>query len=158
MGILVEGDPKAPFSIATASRCWGGCYFILDHHLIMLSVKQVGIKYHFLSLWYDSTWDWTPVSWTIGKHSTHEANGLVYIYIWTGFSIKINYTGWYAIKHNQNLKNKLLNILVFSCLNFWDEALLLLSIFDCFFFGDIFVAFYCIIQSILYISTFNLYI
>ena len=28
----------------------------------MLSVKQGGIKYHFLSLWYDSTWDWTLVS------------------------------------------------------------------------------------------------
>ena len=25
----------------------------------MLSVKQGGIKNHFLSLWYDSTWDWT---------------------------------------------------------------------------------------------------
>ena len=33
----------------------------------MLSVKQDGIKYHFLSLWYDSTWDWTAVSRTIGK-------------------------------------------------------------------------------------------
>ena len=28
----------------------------------MLSVKQGGIKYHFLSLWYDSTWDWTQVT------------------------------------------------------------------------------------------------
>ena len=28
----------------------------------MLSVKQDSIKYHFLSLWYDSTWDWTQVS------------------------------------------------------------------------------------------------
>ena len=28
----------------------------------MLSVKQRGIKNHFVSLWYDSTWDWTPVS------------------------------------------------------------------------------------------------
>ena len=27
----------------------------------MLSVKKDGIKYHFLSLWYDSTWGWTPV-------------------------------------------------------------------------------------------------
>ena len=27
----------------------------------MLSVKQSIIKYHFLSLWYDSTWDWTQV-------------------------------------------------------------------------------------------------
>ena len=25
----------------------------------MLSVKQGGIKYHFLSPWYDTTWDWT---------------------------------------------------------------------------------------------------
>ena len=33
----------------------------------MLSVKQGGIKYHFLSLWYDSTWDWTQVSWAIGE-------------------------------------------------------------------------------------------
>ena len=28
----------------------------------MLSVKQSSIKYHFLSLWYDSTWDWTQIS------------------------------------------------------------------------------------------------
>ena len=34
-------------------------------YLIMLSVKQGGIKYHFLSLWYD--WDWTPVSQAIGN-------------------------------------------------------------------------------------------
>ena len=37
----------------------------------MLSVKQSSIKYHFLSLWYDSTWDLNPVSQTIGEHSTH---------------------------------------------------------------------------------------
>ena len=37
----------------------------------MLSVKQGDIKYHFLSLWYDSAWDWTPVSRIIGEHSTH---------------------------------------------------------------------------------------
>ena len=43
----------------------------------MLSVKQGHTKYHFLSLWYDSTWDWTLVSQTIGKHSTHKANGPV---------------------------------------------------------------------------------
>ena len=36
-------------------------------YLIMLSVKQGGIKYYFLSLWYDSTWDWTPVSRAIGE-------------------------------------------------------------------------------------------
>ena len=36
----------------------------------MLSAKQGGIKYHFLSLLYDSTWDWTLVSRTIGEHFT----------------------------------------------------------------------------------------
>ena len=45
----------------------------------MLSVKQEGIKYHFLSLWEDLTWDWTPVSLTIGKHSTHFV--LVYLIV-----------------------------------------------------------------------------
>ena len=30
----------------------------------MLSVKQGGINYHFLSLWYDLTWDRTQVSQT----------------------------------------------------------------------------------------------
>ena len=40
----------------------------------MLSVKQGGIKYHFLSLWYYSTWDWTQVYRTIGEHSNHRAN------------------------------------------------------------------------------------
>ena len=47
-------------------------------NLIMLSVKQVRIKYHFLSLWYDTTWDWNPVSRTIGEHSTQSANGPVW--------------------------------------------------------------------------------
>ena len=36
----------------------------------MLNVKQGHTKYHFLSLWYDSTWDWTLISWTIDEHST----------------------------------------------------------------------------------------
>ena len=56
----VEGDSKAPFTIATTPRCWKGAtpfprllHFILDPYFIM----QGGIKYHFLSLWYDPTWD-----------------------------------------------------------------------------------------------------
>ena len=61
----------------------GLLYFTLDPYLIMLSVKQGSIKYHFLSVLYDSTWDWTQVSWTIGKHSTHYANGPVYLGIMT---------------------------------------------------------------------------
>ena len=61
---IVEGNPKAPFSMTTTPMCRGRrysfpglLYFTLDPYLIMLSVKQGGIKYHFLSLWYDSTWD-----------------------------------------------------------------------------------------------------
>ena len=76
LATIVEGNPKAPFSIATTPRCRGGRYsfpgfpfFTPDPYLIMLSVKQGGIKYHFLSLWYDSTWDWTQVSRAIGEHS-----------------------------------------------------------------------------------------
>ena len=69
-------ERRAPFSIATTLRYKGGYYsilflgllhFTLDPYLIMLSVKQGGIKYHFLSFWYDSTWDWTTVSWTNAK-------------------------------------------------------------------------------------------
>ena len=37
-------------------------------YVIMLSVKQGGINYYFLSLWYDSILDWNPVSRTIGEH------------------------------------------------------------------------------------------
>ena len=69
LATVVEGDPNAFFSIATSPRCRRGRYsfpwialFYLDPYLIEMSVKQGGIKYHFLSLWYDSTWDWTQVS------------------------------------------------------------------------------------------------
>ena len=62
--IIIKGDLKAPFSITNTSRCRedtnpfpGLLHFTLDPYFIMLSVKQGGIKYHFLSLWYDSTWD-----------------------------------------------------------------------------------------------------
>ena len=43
----------------------------LNLDLIMLSGKQVGIKYHFLSLRCDSTRDWNPVSQIICEHYTH---------------------------------------------------------------------------------------
>ena len=44
---------------------------------------QVGVKYHFKSFWNDATSDWTPVSQTIGEHSTFLANEpVLYIYIY----------------------------------------------------------------------------
>ena len=61
---VVEGSPKAPFSIATTTRFRedaapfsGLLHFTLDPYFIMLSVKQEGNKYDFLSLWH-----WIPVS------------------------------------------------------------------------------------------------
>ena len=51
---IVVGDQKAPFPIATTPRCRGEAtpfpgllYFTPDTYLILLSVKQGGIKYHF---------------------------------------------------------------------------------------------------------------
>ena len=52
MATLVVGDAKAPFSIAS-TLMWGKgatlfpglLHFTLDPYLIMLSVKQGGIKY-----------------------------------------------------------------------------------------------------------------
>ena len=51
-----------------------GSIHTLDPYLIILSIKQGGIKYHFLSLWYDSTCDWTQISWAFGEHSNHNTN------------------------------------------------------------------------------------
>ena len=50
MVTVVEGDRKAPFSIATTPRCCGGRFsfpWIAPLYLILLSVKQGSIKYHF---------------------------------------------------------------------------------------------------------------
>ena len=59
---VVEGALKAPISIATTLRCRGARYsfawiapLTVDPYLIMLRVQQGGIKYQFLSHWYDST-------------------------------------------------------------------------------------------------------
>ena len=76
MAILVEGDPRAPFSIATTQGCGGG------HYTNPRSSKQGGIKYHFLSLWYYSTWDWTPSPRPLAN-TNHSANDPVYIHTYT---------------------------------------------------------------------------
>ena len=54
LATVVEGDPKASFSVTTTPMCREGetpfaglLHFTLDTYLIMLSVKQEGIKYHF---------------------------------------------------------------------------------------------------------------
>ena len=73
--------------IAFPPTCMGGRYsfpwytpLTLDPYLIMPRVKQGGIEYHFLSLWYDSTWDWTQVSQTTFNTNVY-ANIYICIYI-----------------------------------------------------------------------------
>ena len=68
---LVDGDSKAPFSMATTLRCRGERYSI--HWIAPLypcslpyNAKRLA-RWHqvpFLSVWYNSTWDWTSVSRT----------------------------------------------------------------------------------------------
>ena len=79
---IVGGTQRVPFQqllqlgVGKGATTFPGLlHFTLVLYLIMLSVKQGGIKYHFLSLWYDSTWDWTPVSWAFRKHANHKASG-----------------------------------------------------------------------------------
>ena len=48
---------------------------LLIRAFLILSVKQGSIKYDFLSLWYDSTRDFIPVSRSIGEYVTPSANG-----------------------------------------------------------------------------------
>ena len=78
----------------------------------MLSVEQWVIKYHFLSLWYDSTWDWTPVSLTIGKHpvtySYADACRNIFNTIKTsGHSSLENYTSHFIWKGSKGLRKVL---------------------------------------------------
>ena len=56
-------------------------YFTLDKYLIVLNDKQGGIKYHYLSLCYDTTWDWTTVSKT-NTLSTRPIGVCVCVYIY----------------------------------------------------------------------------
>ena len=61
------GEGSTPFP--------GLLHFTLNPYHIMLSVKQVSIKYHFFFVFsYDSTWDWTSVSRAISEHSNQYAN------------------------------------------------------------------------------------
>ena len=83
-----RGRPEGSLQIATTPRCKGGHYsfpwiaLLYSWYVPYNAVKQGGIKYLFFSLWYDSTWDWILVSRGIGEHSTHLANGPLYIYIY----------------------------------------------------------------------------
>ena len=96
-------DLKVPFFIAPTPTCRGCAtafpglhHFTLDPNHIMLSVKQGCIRYHFLSLWYDSTRERTQVSQTIDKHSFPIPMGqyLIYIYI---------FTQKYGLVYNKNI-------------------------------------------------------
>ena len=78
LATFVEGDPKVPFSIVLHRGVGEGAtpflrlfHFTLDPNLFMLGVKQGSIMYHFWVFGMTRPGDWTPVSRTIGEHSTH---------------------------------------------------------------------------------------
>ena len=56
---------------------------------------QGGIKNQFYIIWYDTTWDWTQVSRTIGEHSTYETNVYIYIYIYIYIYMCVCVFGFY---------------------------------------------------------------
>ena len=97
------------FSIVTTPKGREGHYsypwiapLTLNPYFIMLSVKQGGIKYHFLSLWYDSTWDWT---WFPGPLANTTS------YIWCNLHIKkiIIILYWWSFKLAKFGSNKYKN-------------------------------------------------
>ena len=58
----------------------------------------------FLSYWYNSTWDWTPVSQKSGEHSYHYAFWILqYKGIANNFSLKVNYV---SINYKNVMKKK----------------------------------------------------
>ena len=62
----LKGDPQTPFFNSYYPKVLGDCdisiswivLLTLASRLVMLSIKKGSIKYHFLSLWNDSKWDW----------------------------------------------------------------------------------------------------
>ena len=89
---VVEGDPKAPFSIATTPRCRGGRYSfpandpLYPWSFIMLSVKQGSIKYRFwvFGMTQPGIGPWSRGPWA-NTLTILPMSGLyiyIYIYIW----------------------------------------------------------------------------
>ena len=88
MAIIVEGHLKASFSIAITRRCRrdatpfpGLFHFTLDTYIILLSVKQGGIKYHFKVLGMTGP-GIEPKSPGPLANTTHLAYIYIYIYIY----------------------------------------------------------------------------
>ena len=81
VGDLCRGWPKGSLFDSYYTKVYGRgatpfpglLHFTSDPYLIMPSVKQGGIKHHFLSLW-----DWTEGSRAIGEHSNHHDNNQHY--------------------------------------------------------------------------------
>ena len=72
---------------------------------IILSIKQGGIKFHFMSLWLDSTWDWTPISWAFAEHSINKTRGSVIYLYKENLVLKKHNNSWFTIKPNQTKQN-----------------------------------------------------
>ena len=122
---VLLADQKVPFTLINTPRCREGHYsFLLIHPLTLdlyiklLSVKHGGIKYPFLFLWYDSTWDWTPVFQIIGEHSTTVPIDRSYIIVWdNNLSLK-------HVSLNMNERNISQDFLFFLLSSFFNTFLI----------------------------------
>ena len=118
MATVVECDPKAPFSLSPTLWCSGvgGTPFLgllnftLHQYLIMLNIKQVSIKQHFLSLSHDSTWDETLVIQFIWVCSLSLS---IYIYIYVYIYVYIIHI-YYIIYTQKTLYNIYIYIYIYN--------------------------------------------
>ena len=76
---ITGNSPSDFFSVISRTLVGGVLPLCREAVSVFYSPSRLGN--HFLSLWYDSTWDWTQVSRTISEHSTHSTNGLVELLI-----------------------------------------------------------------------------
>ena len=138
MATIVEDDPKAPFSIATTPRCRGGRYsfpgllqFTHDPYLIMLNVQQGGIKYHFLSPWYDSTWDWTQVSWAIGEQLTNKQKLFKLLCTaWEQWIYEHTFTSYWNDEKNLLCSNKFISLNIWNFIHFKETINVILNFYS----------------------------
>ena len=66
---FVDGDPKVPFFRGVEEGATSfPCLWSLPYNAACKTRQHPVL---FLSLWYNSPWDWTVVFRTTGEHSTH---------------------------------------------------------------------------------------
>ena len=77
--------------------------YLDDSTLPLIHTLYGWIKYHFWSFWYDASWDWTSVSRTNGKHSTHKS--MVFLLLTTVDYGVISIKGYLTLPRSPELES-----------------------------------------------------